>query len=72
MHRNLDARVEAIVPIRDKSLRHDLCEILDLYLSDNQQSWELDSSGTYQKIEQKEGELAISCQQTLMERAKPN
>ena len=72
MHRNLDARVEAIVPIRDKSLRQDLCEILDLYLSDNQQSWELDSSGTYQKIEQKEGELTISCQQTLMERAKPN
>jgi len=64
--------VEAIVPIRNKTLQQNLVEILNLYLSDNQQSWELDSSGIYSKVEQKEGEPTVSSQQTLMERAKTN
>lgn len=72
MHRNLDARVEAIVPIRNKTLQQNLVEILNLYLSDNQQSWELDSSGIYSKVEQKEGGPTVSSQQILMERAKTN
>ncbi len=70
MHRNLDARVEAVTPIRDASLKEYLRYVLDLYLQDNQLSWTLDSSGEYQKIEPKEGEPPVSSQQTLMDSVK--
>lgn len=51
MHRNLDRRVEAAVPIKDAALRQYLKEeILDSYLKDNRNSSILNSDGTYEKI----------------------
>lgn len=70
MHRNLDARVEAITPIRDKRLKDDLAFVLNLYLKDNQQSWSLDSTGEYHKADPNEGEPGVCVQQTLMDKAK--
>ncbi|HLM62252.1 MAG TPA: polyphosphate kinase 1, partial [Pyrinomonadaceae bacterium] len=51
MHRNLDRRVEAIVPINDARLRQYIKEeILETYLKDNVNAQLLNADGTYQKI----------------------
>lgn len=49
MQRNLDYRVEALVPLMDATLRADLKGILEGYLRDTQQTWELLPAGTYQR-----------------------
>ena len=51
MHRNLDRRVEAIVPINDARLRKYIKEeILETYAKDTVNSQFLNADGTYQKI----------------------
>lgn len=51
MHRNLDRRVEAIVPIRDAGLRRYLKEeVLAAYLKDNVNAWLLRPDGGYEKL----------------------
>jgi polyphosphate kinase len=47
MPRNLDRRVEAIVPVEDPRLQPQLHSLLDVCLSDNRQAWELQPDGTY-------------------------
>lgn len=47
MYRNLHARVEAIVPIEDRSLREKIWEILQLSLRDRRQAWDMKSDGRY-------------------------
>ncbi|MBC7370368.1 MAG: polyphosphate kinase 1 [Bdellovibrionaceae bacterium] len=47
MYRNLHARVESIVPILDRSLKEKLWEILQLYLKDCRQSWQMNPNGDY-------------------------
>ncbi len=47
MTRNLDRRVEAIVPIEDAGLIKELQTILDIMLADNRQAWEMASDGTF-------------------------
>ncbi|WP_432808807.1 polyphosphate kinase 1 [Pantanalinema sp. GBBB05] len=47
MPRNLNRRVEAVVPIEDPALAKDLQEILAIMLSDNRQSWDLQPDGRY-------------------------
>ena len=51
MHRNLDRRVEAAVPINDKNIKqHIKKEILGIYLEDNVNARLLDAEGNYTKI----------------------
>jgi polyphosphate kinase len=51
MHRNLDKRVEAVVPIKDKNLiKYLKKEILGAYLKDNINAQILKPDGTYEKI----------------------
>jgi len=47
MPRNLDRRVEAVVPVIDKAIVKDLQEILGVLLADNRNAWELQSDGHY-------------------------
>lgn len=47
MPRNLDRRVEAVVPIEDPDIAKDLQEILGILLADNRQAWDLQSDGRY-------------------------
>ncbi|RMD60706.1 MAG: polyphosphate kinase 1 [Planctomycetota bacterium] len=49
MHRNLDARVEAVVPVRDQTLRARLHEIVQAKLRDCRGGWELLPSGRWRK-----------------------
>lgn len=49
MNRNLELRVEALAPIRDRMLQAELRELLDLQLNDTVGAWEMDSDGAYRK-----------------------
>ncbi len=47
MQRNFDRRVEAVVPVEDRSLHPLLHSLLATYLADSQQSWVLGADGEY-------------------------
>ena len=49
MPRNLDRRVEALVPVSDPALRAQLDEILDIELADDVLAWTLGPDGTWHK-----------------------
>jgi polyphosphate kinase len=51
MTRNLDRRVEVLVPVRDDEARRRLDEVLDLLLADNDLAWALDAEGTWERVE---------------------
>lgn len=51
MPRNLDGRIEVLVPVLDAGIRDRLKATLDLQLSDNVQCWVLQSDGRYRKRE---------------------
>jgi len=50
MDRNLDRRVEAVVPVTDPALQQRLAEILDTELADDRLAWRLDAEGSWQKV----------------------
>jgi polyphosphate kinase len=50
MPRNLDRRVEALVPVSDPRLRRRLAEVFEANLADDVLSWELHADGTWEKI----------------------
>lgn len=64
--RNMDGRVEAVVPILDPLLRQRLTRILELALKDNQLSWELGSDGVYTRRTPADGEEDVSLHEALM------
>ncbi len=47
MYRNLHARIECIVPILDRPLKEKLWEIIQLYVRDSRQTWDMNSNGEY-------------------------
>jgi polyphosphate kinase len=47
MYRNLNARVEAVCPIEDRSLRGRLWQVLSTCLNDRRQAWDMQSDGSY-------------------------
>ena len=49
MPRNLDRRVEAVVPVDDLRLRARLAEVLDVALADDVLAWELVADGTWSR-----------------------
>jgi polyphosphate kinase len=50
MERNLDRRVEAVVPIESSEMKFRLGEILELELADDVRAWTLDGDGTWRKV----------------------
>ncbi|MFA9429817.1 RNA degradosome polyphosphate kinase [Egicoccus sp. AB-alg2] len=67
MPRNLDRRVEALVPIEDPSLQARLEEILQVCLHDDLLAWTLQPDTTWQQVEPTVG---LDTHQTLRERAR--
>ena len=63
MRRNLDRRVEVVVPVEDPQLRQTLGEILDAYLRDNVKARVLQPDGSYLKLEPEEGERQSNSQE---------
>ena len=66
MTRNLDRRVEAVVPIEDPALVKELQTILDIMLADNRQAWEMAADGTFTQRRPQEGEAERGTHKTLM------
>jgi polyphosphate kinase len=55
MPRNLDGRVEALVPVTEPRLRARLDEILTINLADDTLAWELTRDGTWHRVPTVEG-----------------
>ncbi len=56
MARNLDRRVEAVLPVTDEDARARLQQILDIELADDQLAWELDGQdGSWHRVAERDG-----------------
>jgi len=63
MYRNLNRRVEVMVPIKDSQLRSYFKDVvLNAYLKDNVNARELRSDGTYARVKSQEGEKRFDSQ----------
>ena len=51
MERNLDRRVEAVVPIRDPAIRARLDRILEVLLADDRRAWQLGTEERWRRVE---------------------
>jgi len=70
MDRNLDRRVEAVVPVEDPDARSRLAAIVELMLADDRRSWQLLPDGTWKRTEELDGrEGTIDTFEVLKERA---
>ena len=47
MQRNMDRRIEALIPVPDAEVRRDVLAVLDAGLSDNVKAWTLQADGSY-------------------------
>ena len=65
MERNLDRRVEAVVPVEAPDLRARLQEILELDLADDTRAWALDADGSWHKVKTEVGMQAQHALQDL-------
>jgi polyphosphate kinase len=65
MPRNLDTRVELLVPVSDAALRAELLDTLDRCFADDTQSWELTADGEWER-RTPAGEQLRSVQRELM------
>jgi polyphosphate kinase len=70
MPRNLDSRIELLVPVQDAICRRRLLELLHTSLSDNVKAWKLLPGGTYKRVTRPHGQRPIRSQETLCELAR--
>jgi polyphosphate kinase len=70
MERNLDRRVEAIVPVEDPQAQDTLRSLIDVMFSDDRRSWQLGADGAYHRTEELTGvQGTIDTFETLQARA---
>jgi polyphosphate kinase len=69
MPRNLDRRVELLVPVLSPEHRKRLHSVLRAYFKDNVNSWQLLSSGEYRRLKPTDKKPAFQAQAVLYERA---
>ena len=67
MDRNLIRRIEVIFPIEDPALRARLLEILAISLADNVKARQLQSDGTWRRVEPAEGAFRLRSQQYFLD-----
>ena len=70
MPRNLDRRVEVLVPVEDPVLRAELCGILDIMLADNTMAWRLGAGGSWLRLRPRPNEPECSAQEQFMGQAR--
>ncbi|MDQ2964437.1 MAG: polyphosphate kinase 1 [Chloroflexota bacterium] len=70
MDRNLDRRVEAVVPVDDPEARARIAEIVDVMLADDRRSWQLGADAVWRRTEEILGRPgSTDTHQLLKERA---
>lgn len=69
MRRNLEHRVEVLVPVEAPELRKDLWAMLDVQLHDRRSAWELQADGSYRQYFPGPGDDPRSAQERLIELA---
>lgn len=67
MPRNLDSRVEVMVPVEDADLRFRIDEMFEVLMADDSLSWELGPDGKWEKVRGSRGRSAHSELQVLAE-----
>jgi polyphosphate kinase len=70
MPRNLDRRVEILVPVDDPRLRAELCDLLDTMLADTTNAWRLGAGGSWSRIRPRPHEPAYDAHEQFIERAR--
>jgi polyphosphate kinase len=69
MRRNLDRRVETVIPILDPEIRRELGAILDVYDVDNASAWDGRPDGTYLRRVPEDGKPVRAVQELFIRRA---
>ena len=59
MGRNLDRRVEAVVPVEDPDLHERLTRLIDSYLNDNCTAWDMQSDGSFSRRIPEDESIAV-------------
>jgi polyphosphate kinase len=72
MPRNLDRRVELMVPIEGEEHRRRLIDVLQIPFLDNRSAHELQPDGNYEKIEPEEGAPPLRSQEYFQRQAERN
>ena len=67
MERNLDRRVEAVVPVQDQQLCIQLEWMMQLYLDDTSAAWQMRGDGSYEPAIAAENQEELRAQDVLME-----
>jgi polyphosphate kinase len=68
MPRNLDHRIEVVMPVEDAHARNEIESIFKALLADNAQVWELSSTGAWDRVSPKKSERRRSAQAVFMRR----
>jgi polyphosphate kinase len=68
MPRNLDHRIEVVVPVEDVQVRNELEGIFKALLADNSQAWELQADGSWERVSAKKSERKRQAQALFMRR----
>ena len=68
MPRNLDHRIEVVIPVEDAHVRSEIEAILKALLADNAQAWELQSDGSWLRATPKKSERRRPAQTAFMRR----
>ncbi len=67
MPRNLDRRIEAVVPVEDPAHRMAIRDLLNLMWQDNRQAWELEADGRYTQRRPTGNDAELATHRMLME-----
>jgi polyphosphate kinase len=72
MPRNLDRRVEALVPVEDPALQAELAEVVDTNLRDDRLAWRLDGDGIWHPPPGGEHDIHVELEARAVELARAN
>ncbi len=67
MQRNLDRRMESVMPVTDPILKQELEQTLEIYEKDNSTTWDMLSDGRYRRRRPKKGQSPRPAQQMLID-----